>query len=44
MSTGFLEAEAKREYRLEAAVFGFISLLALWPMVQAGQALLDLIK
>ncbi len=44
MSTGFFEAEAKREYRIEAAAFGVIVALAVWPIVQAVQALLVLIK
>ncbi len=44
MSSGFFEAEAKREYRLEAAGFAVLTALALWPIVQAAQALLDLIK
>ncbi len=44
ISNGFFEAEARREYRLEAAVFGLIATIAIWPMIQAGQALLDLLK
>ena len=44
ISNGFSEAEAKREYRIEAAMFGLIMALAVWPMIQAAQALLDLIK
>jgi len=44
ISNGFFEAEAKREFRIEAAAFGVIVALAVWPMVQAAQALLDLIK
>ena len=44
MSTGFFEAEARREYRLEAAMFVVITALAAWPMFQAAQALHDLVK
>jgi hypothetical protein len=44
ISNSFFEAEAKREYRIEAAGFGVIVALAAWPMVQAAQALLDLIR
>ncbi len=32
LSQGFIEAEAKREYRLEAILFGVIVALAAWPI------------
>jgi hypothetical protein len=44
ISNSFFDAEAKREYRIEAAMFGVIVVLAAWPMFQAAHALLDLIK
>lgn len=44
LSKGFFEAEAKREDRIEGAAFGVIVALAVWPMVLAAQALLDLIR
>lgn len=44
LSDGFFAAEAKREYFFEAASFVVIVALAAWPMVQAAQALLDLMK
>ena len=40
----FFEAESKREYRLEAVLFGLIAALALWPIVLAVQAGLVLIR
>ena len=32
LSHGFIEAEAKREYRFEAILFGVIVALAAWPI------------
>lgn len=32
LSQGFIEAEAKREYRLEAMLFAVVAALAAWPI------------
>ncbi len=40
ISSVFFDAEAKREFRLEAGAFAIITALALWPMVQAVEALI----
>ncbi|MGI8437490.1 MAG: hypothetical protein ACR2NX_11390 [Chthoniobacterales bacterium] len=44
LSQGFFSTEADRESRLEGALFGFIAVLAAWPIVLAAQAALTLIK
>ena len=35
LSQGFFEAEAKREYRLEALLFAVVTALAAWPIGSA---------
>ena len=44
LSQGFIEAEAKREYRLEAVLFGVIVALAAWPIALALQAAAQLVR
>ncbi len=44
LSQGFIEAEAKREYRFEAPLFGVIVALAAWPIGLAVQAAAQLLK
>ena len=44
LSDGFFSAEAKRESRLEGALFAVIVALAAWPMVLAVQAAAGLLK
>jgi hypothetical protein len=44
LSDGFLASEAKRESRLEGALFAVITALAAWPMVLAAQAAAGLLK
>ncbi len=44
LSHGFIEAEGKREYRFEAALFGVIVALAAWPIALAFQAAAQLIR
>jgi hypothetical protein len=44
LSQGFLAAEAKREYRFEAALFGIMVALAAWPIGLALQAAAHLAK
>ena len=44
LSTGFFSEEAKRESRLEGAVFAVIAALAAWPMVLAAQAAATLLR
>jgi hypothetical protein len=44
LSDGFFAAEAKREFRLEGAVFAVIVALAAWPMVLAVQAAAGLLR
>ena len=44
LSDGFFALEAKREARLEGALFAVIAALAVWPMVQAAQAAAGLLK
>ncbi len=44
LSEGFFSAEAKKESRLEGALFAVIVALAAWPMVLAAQAALALMK
>ena len=44
LSDGFFASEAKRESRLEGALFAVIAALAAWPMVLAAQAAAGLLK
>ncbi len=44
LSEGFFASEAKRESRLEGALFAIIAALAVWPMVLAAQAAAGLLK
>jgi len=44
LSEGFFASEAKRESRLEGALFAVIAALAVWPMVLAAQAAAGLLK
>ncbi len=44
LSDGFFAAEAKRESRLEGALFAVIAALAAWPLVLAAQAAIALAK
>src|SRR3954464_7747159 len=44
LSDGFFSAEAKRESRLEGALFAVIVALAVWPMVLAVQAAAGLLQ
>lgn len=44
LSDGFFATEAKRESRLEGALFAVIAALAAWPMVLAAQAAVALMK
>jgi hypothetical protein len=44
LSEGFFASEAKRESRLEGALFAVIVALAVWPMVLAAQAAVALLK
>ncbi|MGI8821444.1 MAG: hypothetical protein ACR2ID_11355 [Chthoniobacterales bacterium] len=44
LTEGLFSAEAKRESRLEGALFGVIAALAAWPIVLAIQAAADLVK
>ncbi len=44
LSQGFIEAEAKREYRFEAVLFGVIVALAAWPIALALQAAAQLVR
>src|ERR1700712_2229509 len=44
LSDGFFALEAKRESRLEGALFAVIVALAAWPMVLAAQAAAALLK
>ncbi|MBA2241592.1 MAG: hypothetical protein H0W04_01700 [Chthoniobacterales bacterium] len=44
LSQGFFEAEAKREYRFEAVLFGVIVALAAWPIGLAVQAAAHLMR
>jgi hypothetical protein len=44
LSEGFFASEAKRESRLEGALFAVIAVLAVWPMVLAAQAAAGLLK
>ncbi len=44
LSQGFFAAEAKREYRFEAVLFGIIIALSAWPIGLAWQAAAHLAK
>ena len=44
LSDGFFATEAKRESRLEGALFAIIAALAVWPMVLAAQAAVALVR
>lgn len=44
LSQGFFEAEAKREYRFEAVLFGVIVALSAWPIGLAVQAAAHLMR
>ncbi len=44
LSDGFFAAEAKKESRIEGAVFAVIVALAIWPMALAAQAAYGLLQ
>jgi hypothetical protein len=44
LSEGFFAAEAKKESRIEGAVFAVIVALAAWPMALAAQAAYGLLR
>jgi hypothetical protein len=44
LSESFFASEAKKESRLEGALFGAIVALAIWPMVLAVQAAVALMQ
>lgn len=44
LSEGFFAAEAKKESRIEGAVFAVIVALAVWPMALAAQAAYGLLQ